>query len=110
MYHFKPISDCLLFKNMETQHFYTKEDNLVKFEGIERCVHWYPVEYDQFKMRGENEIFKRVELNSEEIGWNKRECPLPIVEGKCVVPYGITSIGYSCFSRCSSMTSIDLPA
>ena len=30
MYHFNPISDTSLFKNMETQHFYKKEDKTKK--------------------------------------------------------------------------------
>ena len=31
MYHFNPISDISLFKNIQTQHFYDKEDGNIIF-------------------------------------------------------------------------------
>ena len=54
-------------------------------------------------------MFKRVELNSKEIDY-KRVYPLPIENGKCTVPEGVTSIGSSCFRYCSSLSSVQLPS
>ena len=41
MYHFNPISECELFENMETQHFYQKEDIAKKKEGMHQYIYWY---------------------------------------------------------------------
>ena len=65
MYHFNPISECELFENMETQHVYSRKD--IKKERMYQYVFWCTVDYEVFKKRKENEIFKRVELNSRKI-------------------------------------------
>ena len=56
-------------------------------------------------LRKENEIFKRIELNSKQIDW-RRKYPLPIKNGNCIIPKGITSIGNERFYKCSSLTTI----
>ena len=108
MYHFNPISDYELFINMETQYLYYEND--IKKEGMYQYVYLYQVDYEVFKNRKENEIFKRVELNSEEIDWETREYPLPIENGNCIIPEGITSIGNDCFYKCTTLTNISLPS
>ena len=93
---------------METQYLYDKNER--KKEGMYQYVYWYQVDYEIFKKRKENEIFKRVELNSKEIEWRRRKYPLPIENGKCIIPEGITSIGDNCFNECSTLTNISLPS
>ena len=39
MYHFNPISECELFKKMETQHLYGPEDK--KKSRMHQYVYWY---------------------------------------------------------------------
>ena len=122
MYHFNPIEDCSLFENMESQYFYSKPKDKSwlttimgyfghggKKSGMHQYVYWYPVDYEVFKNKKENEIFKIVELNRKETD-HKREYPLLIENGKCVVPEGVTSIGRHCFNECSSLTNIQLPS
>ena len=125
MYHFNPIDECELFENMETQHFYTeiKETNesLVpkvfkrlfskansnKKSRMRQYIYWYDVDYELFKNKKENDVYKRhVLLNRD----NKVGYPLPINNGNCIIPEGVTSIGISCFNCCESLTSIQLPS
>jgi len=40
MYKFNPISDISLFENIQTQHFYIKEDIKNK-KGLFECICWY---------------------------------------------------------------------
>ena len=107
MYHFNPISECELFENMETQYMYNEND--IRNEGMHQYVYLYQVDYEVFKNRKENEIFKKVELNSKDYGWSG-EYPLPIENGNCLIPEGVTSIGDYCFDECSLLTSIQLPS
>ena len=107
MYHFNPISECELFENMETQYMYNEND--IRKEGMHQYVYLYQVDYEVFKKRKENEIFKRVELNSKGNYWS-RKYPLPIEKGNCIIPEGVTSIGNNCFYECSSLTNIELPS
>ena len=62
------------------------------------------------RIRKENEIIKRVELNSKFIDLRRREYPLPIENGNCIIPEGITSIGDKCFNECRTLTNISLPS
>ena len=57
-------------------------------------------DYNVF-IKKKNEIFKRVELNKNS---------LPIKNGNCIIPEGVTSIGYRCFYECKSLTNIQLPS
>ena len=122
MYHFNPIEDCSLFENMESQYFYSKPKDKSwlttimgyfgygdKKSGMHQYVYLYPVDYEMFKSKKENEIFKIVELNRKETDY-KKEYPLLIENGNCVVPEGVTSIGNCCFLWCTSLTSIQLPS
>ena len=107
MYHFNPIRECELFENMETQYMYNEND--IRKKGMHQYVYLYQVDYEVFKKRKENEIFKRVEWNSKGYSWSG-EYPLPIEKGNCIIPEGVTSIGNYCFDGCSSLTSIELPS
>ena len=105
MYHFNPIRECELFENMETQYMYNEND--IRKEGMHQYVYLYQADYEVFKNRKENEVFKRVELNSREDYdyWGRedywsREYPLPIENGNCIIPEGVTSIGNRCFDEC----------
>ena len=98
MYHFNPISECTLFENMETQHFYSCDDIEKRKEGICKYIYWYATDYEVFKNKKENEEFRRVEL--------KRSYSLPIDNGSCNIPEGVTSIGNECFKDCTSLTSV----
>ena len=107
MYHFNPIRERELFENMETQYLYNVND--IRKEGMHQYVYLYQVDYEVFKKRKENEIFKRVELNSKDYYWSG-EYPLPIENGNCIIPEGVTTIGDFCFYKCSSLTNIELPS
>lgn len=108
MYKFNPISDTNLFPNIETQHFYNIEDTNDVKNNMFQYITWYNIDYEDFKYRDENEIFKNVELNSKIIGW-KRKYPLKIENGNCIIPEGITKIGEECFLNCEKLTNIILP-
>ena len=107
MYHFNPISECELFENMESQYMYNEND--IRKEGMHQYVYLYQVDYEVFKNRKENEIFKRVELNSKGYRWGIKYL-LPIENGNCIIPEGVTSIGNECFDGCRSLTSVELPS
>ena len=109
MYHFNPISDISLFNKMETQYLYDKKD--IKKERMRQYIYWYTVDGYELKHKRENEILKKVEINKEK-GWGEDELayPLPVKNGECVVPEGVTSIGIGCFSGRSSLTSVQLPS
>ena len=40
MYKFNPISDCSLFENIETQHFYKNDDIYLAKKGMYRYIFW----------------------------------------------------------------------
>ena len=53
--------------------------------------------------------YKRFELNSKTMK-KKKIIPLPIENGECKVPYGVTTIGIGCFKGCSTLTNVQLPS
>ena len=57
MYKFNPISDISLFQNIQTQHFYHKQDVNYKKEGIYQYIYWFEDE-ELMKNKKDNEIFK----------------------------------------------------
>ena len=80
-YSFNPISDCSLFPNIQTQHFYKKEDAKNK-QADKKYVYWYDVDYEVYKKKKENECYMRVELNKKRNS-SDNEYLLPIEDGKC---------------------------
>ena len=58
MYKFNPISDISLFKNIQTQHFYNKQDIDNKKNGLFQYIYWYLVDDKLIKNKKDNEIFK----------------------------------------------------
>ena len=49
MYKFNPISDISLFENIQTQHFYNKEDVENKKDGLYQYIYWCLIDYEEFK-------------------------------------------------------------
>ena len=58
MYKFNPISDISLFENIETQHFYNKEDIKNKKEEMYQYIYWFKDD-KLIKNKKENEINKK---------------------------------------------------
>ena len=71
MYHFNPIRDYSLFENMESQYFYSKPKDKSwlttimgyfgyggKKSGMHQYVYLYPVDYELFTKRKENEVYQ----------------------------------------------------
>ena len=56
MYKFNPISDISLFENIQTQHFYNKEDVKNKKDGLFQYIYWFNDE-ELIKNKKDNEIF-----------------------------------------------------
>ena len=94
MYKFNPISDISLFENIQTQHFYNPEDVENKRDGLYQYIYWYLQDYEKFKNKKDNEIFKNMVLNKCS---QKGQYPLAIENGNCIVPEGVTKIGDRCF-------------
>ena len=57
MYKFNPISDISLFENIQTQHFYNKQDVNNKKDGLYQYIYWFNDE-ELKKNKKDNEIFK----------------------------------------------------
>ena len=123
MYHFNPIQDYSLFENMETQYLYNiyrkekktllslfKKELPYKKEGMKEYVYWYHVNYEDYKNRQPDEIYKRVEVHSEPLGYRSGHFGLPIEYGDLVVPEGVTLISYRCFWSCTALTHVSLPS
>ena len=105
MYHFNPISDISLFKQIETQHFYKKEDVINKKDKLFQYIYWFGVNYDKIiSSKKNNEIYKDVIFNKECL---KSE---DIKNNNFIVPEGITRIGNKCFNNYSILTNIQLPS
>ena len=49
MYKFNPISDISLFENIQTQHFYNKEDVKNKKDGLFQYINWYLIDYEEYE-------------------------------------------------------------
>jgi hypothetical protein len=49
MYKFNPISNIKLFKNIQIQHFYKKEDINNKKRKMFKYIYWYCIDYEKFK-------------------------------------------------------------
>ena len=112
MFHYNPIScKADLFENMETQHFYEEEDIKNKKPGMFKYVYWCDVDYEEFENREENEEFKSVILN---FGYSYDEnCdplpPVPLDDGYCEIPEGVTKIGHHCCQGCR-ISYVSLPS
>ena len=102
MYHFNPISDCSIFSNIETQHLYKEQDRME--EEIKRHVYWYQVDYEKVKKGDEKDEYKLIELKTKKTGYS-----IPIENGKCIIPSGVTSIGTRYYYQCTQLMNIELP-
>ena len=137
MYKYNPISDATLFKNIQTQHIYTEEDDNNRIDGMFRYVIHREVDQFTFFNRKDNEVYKNVTLinynnqyeqydeddeddedeqdeqdeqDDEDYEDDEDEIdpPIEINDGLCIVPEGITKLGKHCFDSCH-LTRIILP-
>ena len=60
MYKYNPISDISLFENIQTQHFYNKEDVENKKDELYQYIYWFN---ELMKNKKDNEIFKDIIFN-----------------------------------------------
>ena len=56
---FSPISDIILFDNIQTQHFYNKEDVNNEKDGLYQYIYWFN-DGNLMKNKKDNEIFKSI--------------------------------------------------
>ena len=134
MYRYNPISDATLFKNIQTQHIYTEDDDNNRIDGMFRYVIHREVDQFTFFNRKDNEVYKNVTLinynnqyeqydeddeddedeqdeqDDEDYEDDEYEIdpPIEINDGLCIVPEGITKLGKNCFGSCH-LTRIILP-
>ena len=116
MYRYNPISDATLFKNIQTQHIYTEEDDNNRIDGMFRYVIHREVDQFTFFNRKDNEVYKNVTLinynnqyeQDDEDDEYEIDPPIEINDGLCIVPEGITKLGKNCFDSCH-LTRIILP-
>ena len=107
MYHFNPISDCSIFRNIETQYLYHKEDD--KKSNMYGYVYWYSVGYRIYDKRRDKETYKRISLCLADMTSLKEIKLISIKQGQCEIKEGIHEIGSFCFFGNESITSIKLP-
>ena len=62
MYHFNPISEVDLFENVETQHFYNKNDIKLEKDNLYQYIYWFK-DKDLERNKKQNQIFKDRDLN-----------------------------------------------
>ena len=62
MYHFNPISEVDLFDNIETQHFYNKNDIKLEKDNLYKYIYWFK-DKDLERNKRSNQIFKDRDLN-----------------------------------------------
>lgn len=69
MYKMNPISNCDIFPNIETQHFYNPSDALYSRRDMYKYVYWRPNKalLSLIDMEDDSIIVKRTELNRNEI-------------------------------------------
>ena len=69
MYKMNPISNCDIFPNIETQHFYSPTDALYSRRDMYKYVYWRPNKalLSLIDMEDDSIIVKRTELNRNEI-------------------------------------------
>lgn len=139
MYFFNPISDTTLFENLQTQHFYKKQDINKKLINKYQYIYWYYEYYNNIKNKNNNDIYKNVIFNNRKINkipnyitklddsiyydcknLTDIELPNTLKDLGCHtfsnsslieinIPEGITKIDNECFCRCNLLTNIKLP-
>ena len=111
-----------LFHGVETQHLYSKDDEVWKDGCIKGHVWWYPVNYGDYRKRkGKSNKYKCVEYTRRNT--TRRICNIPEgvnVLGDCcfmqrsvssiTIPSTVSVIGMECFNGCISLSSISIPS
>ena len=90
-----------MFSGIETQHLYSKEDNVWNDGEIIRHVHWDPITYGEYIERGgavDSELYKDVQYTRGDR--NRHGDKIPEV---------VSAVGDRCFATCTSLTSISIP-
>ena len=100
MYKMNPISNCDIFPNIQTQHFYTIDDTLYKKRDMYKYVYWRTNKaiLSLIDKQDNSIIIKRTELNKNEIKSTLRT----------IIPEGIWRIADKTFED-KQITSIKLP-
>ncbi|KAL7720412.1 Leucine rich repeat protein [Entamoeba marina] len=94
-----PIASTKLFPKIQTQHLYSKQDEIVK--GIKRREIWYCVNYDKYLNYKTNH--KNVKCHNVVYTRNNRQ------QFGIIIPINVTLLDDECFQLCS-ITSINLPS
>lgn len=62
MYKFNPISDPYMFENIQTQHFYNRNDIWFKVPGLSKYIYWDPPYYIT-RNKANDTVFKDSSMN-----------------------------------------------
>ncbi|EDR23193.1 hypothetical protein, conserved [Entamoeba dispar SAW760] len=102
-FHFNPIPlnnySRKLFPNIETFHIYNRRDKIFDDGRIFKKMIWYKVKYSTYYERNNKEIYKKIEYRKEDR-----------YKYGNTIPSEVKSLGYECFERCYSLTSINIPS
>ena len=105
LYHFNPVDDVSMFKNMEYQCFYTKSKNEVRVPNMKFYVYLYGVPYSQVIKRKQNEIYKVIIPDKQMRSFGDNNNKLIAVK----VPEGVNRIPVN-YYEWSDISSITLPS
>ncbi|KAL7718766.1 Leucine rich repeat containing protein BspA family protein [Entamoeba marina] len=133
-FHFNPIANEQLFRNIQIQHLYSHTQQLIPH--LNGYIFHYKVTYHQFltikssetdmedfddKMdeyyncnfqANQNIHSKRSSLNDSQHGFHFKHIELSLSDRYaigCVIPNGINSIGNKCFCECCELTTLSIP-
>ncbi|EDR22786.1 hypothetical protein, conserved [Entamoeba dispar SAW760] len=126
-FHFNPIPlnkySRKLFTNIETFHIYNKYDKIFDDGIIFKHVIWYQVDYSTYlKEKEQGNICKNIIYTEEDRDKYGNTIPSEVKSlgawcfSKCSsltsinIPTSISEIGYGCFNECTSLKSINIPS
>ena len=113
LYHFYILTR--LFRNIDFQHFYRKDEVQFRVRNVSQYIHWYEANAEDFKRKKRNDIFKR---KAEENTSNnqkdqektvKESEPVIVNNDNMTINEGIERIDKDFFSKYKSVSSVTLP-